>query len=316
MACRATLPFGLLPVIYSLLFSTSSGAQVLQVPKRCTPPPVTDKVLLRARSDQSTRDATSPSPPPEDDGPHRNVIIESIQFDGPIHLSDSDIARIISDANRGEWNANGSGWVDDLVQIGLRGAWQDRGYFKVKVNAEAHSLGGDSSVERFLVTAHVQEGLQYHLGDLRFVDGTGIPEAELRTVFPLHGGEIFNVSLIRAGIEALTKLYGSRGYIDFTAVPRTEVDDNLQRISLVMRLDEQKQFRIGKFEILGLTPNLEGRLSSIIRPGEIFDDQVVYDFFRTNKLALPSGVSFEDMEALRNVKAGIVDLMFDFRPCP
>jgi hypothetical protein len=43
----------------------------------------------------------------------------------------------------------------------LRGAWQNLGYFRVKVSAEARSLGSDSNEERFLVTAHVDEGLQY-----------------------------------------------------------------------------------------------------------------------------------------------------------
>ena len=118
-------------------------------------------------------------------------------------------------------------WVAAFTNVALRGAWQDRGYFRVEFTSEARSLGGNSSEERFQIDAHVSEGLQYHLGDIRFVDGTAIPDAELQRVIPLRGGELFNVGLVRKGIEALTKLYGSHGYIDFTAVPDTEIDDNL-----------------------------------------------------------------------------------------
>ena len=294
MARRAILPLGLLAVICGLVCSVPCGAQFPQVPKRCSVPPVA-----------------------ENDAPHRKVIIESIQFDGPIHLADDDIAQIIAEANQHDLDADRSGWVEELTQIGLRGAWQDRGYFHVKVAAETRSLGGDSSTERFLVTAHVNEGPQYHLGDLRFVGDTGIPEAELRDTFPLRGGEIFNIDLIRSGLQALTKLYSSRGYVDFVAVPVEEVDDSLQRISLVIRLDQQKQFRVGNVEIFGLDPGLEARLKSIARPGEIYNREAIYDFYQKNESLMPSGLSFDDgAQARRDVKTGIVDLMFDFRLYP
>jgi outer membrane protein assembly factor BamA len=283
---------GLLTVIFSLLWIAPSRAQSSQVPIRCSQSSVV-----------------------KDDPPHRKVVIEGIQFDGPIHLSDSDIQQIVVEENKREWDADRPGWVEELTEISLRGAWQDRGYFLVNVSAEAHSVGGDSSEERFLLTAHVHEGLQYHLGDLRFTGGTAIPEPELQAVFPLRGGELFDVALVRKGIDALTKLYGSHGYIDFTVVPNTEVDDNLQRISLVMHLDEQRQFRVGDLKIEGLDPGLDARLRSIIKSGDIIDFQALEDFAKENRSILPSRF-LDGMEARRNVMTGIVDITFDFRPCP
>jgi hypothetical protein len=111
-------------------------------------------------------------------------------------------------------------------------------------------------------------------------------------------------------------LYVSHGYIDFTAVPETEVNDKLQRISLVMQLDAEKQFHVGSFEILGLDPSLEARLRSIIRPGEIYNPQPAYDFLKGNQSLLPPDVSSDDLESRRNGATGIVDLVFDVRPCP
>jgi hypothetical protein len=231
MVRQAALPVSLLAAICVLIDPVPSGAQVPEVPKRCSPPAAATNVKLQTRGEQAAPNPESEDKASdakvvlEDDTPHRKVIIESIQFDRPIHLPEDVVAQIVAEANQHDLNTDRPGWVEELAEIGLRGAWQDRGYFKVMVAAEAHSLGSDSVEERFLVTAHVDEGLQYHLGDLQFVDGTGIPEAELRGVFPLRGGELFNVSLVRKGIEALTKLYGSRGYIDFTTVPDTDVDN-------------------------------------------------------------------------------------------
>jgi outer membrane protein assembly factor BamA len=313
MARRATLPLGLLAVICSHVYAAPGGPQSPHTPKRCS-------VMAASEENASHGKVISVA---EVDAPHRKVIIERIQFDGPIHLADTDIAQIIAEANQHDLNADGSGWLEELTEVGLRGTWQDRGYFHVVVTAEAHSLGGDSNAERFLVTAHVNEGLQYHLGDLRFVSDTvalgdtPVPEAELRGVFPLHGGELFSVSMLREGLQILTKLFGSYGFVDFVAVPDITLDDSLQRISLVIRLQQSRQFRVGRVEILGLDPVLEARLRLIVKSGEIYNSEAIYDFYQKNGSVIPFDLSFENSaEILRNVKAGIVDLTFDFRACP
>jgi outer membrane protein assembly factor BamA len=258
--------------------------------------------------------ATSQTAPPK-------VVIEHIDFDGPIHLADSAVTRIIAEFNNEELTTN-KAWLDQFVEIGLRGAWQNEGYYRVKPTAEARSLGGDSDEEHFAVTAHVEEGLRYHLGELRFVNvRTGaipvFPESQLQHAFPMQPGEFFDVSRVRDGIQALARLYGSQGYSDFTATPKTEIDDNLQRISLVMALDEQTQFRVNEITLVGLEPALEARLKSVIRTGEVFDAEVIKDLLEQNRGLLPQYWSFnDDLQLRRNVRAGTVDVVIDVRPCP
>jgi len=246
----------------------------------------------------------------------RKVIIEGIEFDRPVHLSNSDVDQVIEKANKTEWDAGSPAWIDQLAEIELRGAWQDRGYFKIALDPHAQSIGGDSDRERFLVTVHViNEGPQYHLGDIRFTGDTTISEAELRQTFPLRDGEFFDVARVREGIEALTKLYGSHGYIDFTATPETQVDDNLQRIVLLIHLDEQKQYRVGSVEIRGLEPSLEARLRSIIVPGEVFNPDLLLAFVRESKSVLPPRGIEDNLQIHRNRNTGMVDLTFDPRFC-
>ena len=247
--------------------------------------------------------------------PRRKVVIENIRFDGPIHLSDTDVTQVIAAMNERDLDADNPHWTEQFAEIGLRGAWQDRGYFRVMVTAEAHSLGGEANVERFQVSARVNEGLQYRLGNLRFTGGTAIPDRELRQAFPLRDGELFSVDRVRTGLEALTKLYASHGYIDFTAAPDTEVDDNLQRVSLSLQLNEGNQYRVGNFEIRGLDSSLEARLRSMIVPREIFNPEPVLAFIKENRTALPPR-GLHNLQVRRNENAGIVDLTFDARSCP
>src|SRR3989442_13862597 len=150
--CSRALPSALLAVICILVLSSSGHAQSTNIPKPCL---------------QTAEDAR--------DGPHRKLIIEGISFDGPIHMPDYVVAQIVADVNDHDWNADDLAWPNEFAEGGLREAWQNQGYFHVQVSAEAKSLGQDSGDERFQVIAHVDEGLQYHLGDISFAGGTAFP---------------------------------------------------------------------------------------------------------------------------------------------
>jgi hypothetical protein len=308
MACRATLVLGLLAANCGLVWSMQGWAQSSTVPPNCSSPAIINvKSQTNAHGEGQNSDGR--------DKAHRKVIIERIEFDRPVHLSISEVDQIIKEANEMEMDADSSDWVDQLAEIQLRSAWQDQGYFKIAIEPHAQSTGGDSDHERFLVLVHIlNEGPQFHLGNLQFTGGTAFSEADLRQTFALREGEIFSVKQVRAGIEALTKLYGAHGYIDFTAVPDTEVNDDLQRIDLVFKLDEEKQFRVGSFEIRGADPNVEASMKSIAAPGQVFNMGSITAFFKQNSASLPPR-ALDILEIRRNVSAGIADLTFDARPC-
>jgi outer membrane protein assembly factor BamA len=243
-------------------------------------------------------------------------MIERVEFDGPIVVSQADVARAVREANHSMMDADDPEWIKGFADR-LRELWLSRGFFNARVTAEPQSLSRNSSIERFVVAAHSWEGLQYRLGGIRFAgDETDVPEQQLRRAIPLADGELFDVSRIRDGISALTELYGSLGYVDFTAVPDTDVDDTLRQISLTMTLDLQKQYRIGKVEIFTVSPKVEARLKELFRPGEVFDSSALEEFVKQYRSALPPGVMVpSDVHILRNARTGILDLGFDFRVC-
>lgn len=246
---------------------------------------------------------------------HPKAMIDDVSFDGPIHLSQSVTNEIIAGFNEGDADATREDWVAGFVEVGIRSAWQDRGYFRVTVGqVETQPLGVYSDEQHFRVVIPLNEGLQYHLGDLSFVDAHAFSPSELRDLIPLREGEIFDISKIRAGIEALNKKYAASGFIDFTAVPETEIDDKLQRISLTLRLDEQKQYRIRDVTVAGLDSALEMVLRSEFAQGEVFNPQRIDEFVKQHRPLLPAKLNREDyLKAKRDTRLGIVDLSFDFR---
>lgn len=247
---------------------------------------------------------------------HPKVVIDEVRFDKPIHLSQSVVDELIAHINDGDVSATDKGWLNEFLEVGIRGAWQDRGYFRVVVvEGKAEPLGGDSREQHFRILVHIDEGLQYHLGDIVLENGKAFSSGELRGLVPLQAGEMFDISKIRMGIEALTKKYAAIGYIDFTAVPEPQVDDKLQRILLILNLDEQKQYRIGVVSVAGLDEMLEGALRSKLVPGDVFNPTVMHDFVKANRASLPANLHNEGLlEAKRDTRLGIVDLTFDFRP--
>jgi hypothetical protein len=97
--------------------------------------------------------------------------------------------------------------------------------------------------------------------------------------------------------------------------PNTDIDEARGRISLTIKVDEQRQYRIGRFEILGLNQELGSQLKSILTPGEIYNSKLVYDFFREHKAVLPDGVWPESMRISRDAWTGLLSGVLDFRTC-
>jgi hypothetical protein len=252
---------------------------------------------------------------PDQESNHPRAIIDEVRFDTPIHLPQSVVDEAIAQV-KGGFDAKNARWLNEFLEIGIRGAWQDRGYFRVVVGqGKAELLGGVSSEQHFRVLVHIDEGLQYHLGDIIFENAKAFSPGELRGLVPLEAGEMFDISKIRLAIELLMKKYDANGYIDFTAVPEPQVDDKLQRIVLVLSLDEQKQYRIGTVNVTGFDATLEAALRTKFVPGDVYNPVVIDDFVKANRESLPADLRQQDyIHATRNTRLGIVDLSFDFRP--
>jgi outer membrane protein assembly factor BamA len=87
------------------------------------------------------------------------------------------------------------------------------------------------------------------------------PPSELRNHIPLDDGDVFDLGRIRQGIVAVSRLYTSLGYTNFTASPDIRIDHNHQSVSVVFELNEDQQFRLGSVEVLGLDREASDHLS-------------------------------------------------------
>ena len=73
-------------------------------------------------------------------------------------------------------------------------------------------------------------------------------------LIPIREGELFSVEKIRKALDAMKELYGTHRFV---VSPTTNIVDDRPRISLVMKIDQQKQFHVGTIEVFSSNPAIE-----------------------------------------------------------
>jgi outer membrane protein insertion porin family len=221
--------------------------------------------------------------------------------------------------------------LDEDLEIGVRGLYQDNGYFKVlvkdpilkTVNVNRAGLPvplpviGRERGKATNITIPIEEGEQYRMGRLviRSADpdkGLSIKRQFLEEEFPLKKGDIFDVEKIRKAIQNYTKLYGVYGYIDFTATPETDVHDDTKTVDLTFDFDEEKQYFVRRIDFSGnlTTRDKVIRRELLINEGDIFNNHYwELSLLRLNQLNYFEKIKPEDAQIKRNTKQSTVDIL-------
>ena len=225
--------------------------------------------------------------------------------------------------------------LEEDLEIGIRGLYQDNGYFKVLVKdpivktVDVNRGGvpgpwpavGARHGKATNITIPIEEGARYHMGTLhvRSADpdkGLSLKQDYLESIFPIKKGEIFSVAKVRKAIEGYTKLYGNYGFIDFTAVPDTDVHDDTKTIDLTFAFDEQKQFFVRRIEFSGNVGTRDKviRRELLLNEGDMFRNNLwELSLLRLNQLDYFEPVKPENAEIKRNIKQGTVDILLKLK---
>ncbi|HEY1272912.1 MAG TPA: POTRA domain-containing protein, partial [Terriglobales bacterium] len=155
---------------------------------------------------------------------------------------------------------------DDLAnELGdrVKYEYQNRGYFLADVTARLIPVLESSTRHTYdAVVTVLNEGQQYRLQELHFSNVKLFSDAQLRSAIPIHQGDIFSREKIAAGLDNLRKLYGSRGYINFTPLPDTTIDEEHGLILLTIDVEEGKQYTFGELSLPGLDARHSRKLRS------------------------------------------------------
>jgi outer membrane protein insertion porin family len=261
---------------------------------------------------------------PPDSVQKTRITILDVEFQGEDPLADGLRADLVKEIQQQElWvtlQESDVNWVDEAVNP-IRAALSSQGYFKVSVEGTPYLVHALATERLYVLRVEVESGRKYTLGKIRFVSTSDTPlvftEALLREQIPLQEGELFDTSKIRDGLEAIGRLYGSKGYIDATPEPDTTIDDKTARINILVKVDEERRYSIGRIGFLGMGLKTENELKLPQESGDIPDISLWRKFFEDNKSHLPPGATPQrNLQFHRNVRNTTVDITLDFQPCP
>ena len=166
-------------------------------------------------------------------------------------------------------------------------------------------------VDRYFITINIEENDQYRVGEVKVTGNKRFNELVIRAILGLVPGEIFNEERLRKSFDNLKKLYGSQGYINFTAVPLQDFDEAKKIVNLTINVDEDRQFFVNRIAFSGNTTTRDKviRREIMVEEGQVFNSSV-WDMSlqRLNQLGYFEEIKTEDAEVKPSTTEPQVDI--------
>ena len=162
-----------------------------------------------------------------------------------IGVADNFIVNFFTDKDR---------YNDESLNKGLeklRNLYSNNGYLDSSVTSNT-SLSEDK--ETINIEIHVTEGAQYTFGNLTFSGNLGNQTAnDLRALFSLDSGSIFNWQQARTGVQKIRYSYGNQGYAyaDVSTITEKDLESNSMHLNIGITLN--KKSYINRITITGNT---------------------------------------------------------------
>jgi outer membrane protein assembly factor BamA len=222
--------------------------------------------------------------------PGAKLIVDNLELQGENPFSDADWAKLgdeIKEAALDDpWNLNDNRELVGLVEP-IHAQLQDQGYFKSVVRARAFLNRAETDALHYTLNISLETGVQYHLGHIRIRNQENAPlaldENLLRDQFKLTEGDLFNVAKVRDGLDTITRLYGSKGFIDMVPTLETEIHNADSRLDLVVTVDEGFSYRISRIEVLGLDATAVQSLKLPQPAGVTFNRSLWWRYFEESQ---------------------------------
>jgi len=166
-------------------------------------------------------------------------------------------------------------------------------------------------VNRYRITLKIEENDQYKIGDVKVTGAREFNENAIKAILGLVPGQVFNESKLRTGFDNLKKLYGSRGYVNFTPVPAQDFDEEKKLVNLTINIDEDRQFTVNRITFSGnvTTRDKVIRREILVDEGQVFNASLWdLSLLRLNQLGYFEEVKSEDAEIKPSPTASTLDI--------
>ena len=204
--------------------------------------------------------------------------------------------------------------------------YRDKGYTEARVD---YRIDRNRETGQGVVTFLINEGMRLKIDEVRFVGNTAFKSSRLKKEMKtrrrwmlswLTGSGRFDEVAFQEDLDRLRMLYLEEGYLD-VSIPESNVTLDFPQpneILILIRIDEGRQYRVGRIQFEGNTifptPALFSSLSLV--PGDVFSpEKLDEDIERLTNIYGSVGhldVSVRP-ERRANIESGAIDLNYNIR---
>ncbi len=189
-----------------------------------------------------------------EEGPE--VKVKRITFIGNEAFSDSRLKKVMNTKEVGFFTAlTKSGKFNEFIYQNdlalIINQYFDNGYINADILDSRVLLSEDK--RWFYITIAVTEGERFSIGKLDAAGDLLVPKEEVLKKLGLETGQIFSRSKLARGIEAVTDIYGEKGYAYAEVRPQTRTDQEARTIDITLNIAKNELVYIEKIDITGNT---------------------------------------------------------------
>jgi len=244
----------------------------------------------------------------------RRYALRAIRLEGTSALTLEQIRPRLGSLLGGRW---GRGLTSrQLMQRDQRAiveALRERGYAHARVVAARLAVG--LKKDDLIIIYVVEEGPRLMLSRVHMEGARALPPEDLVRASGLQPGTPFVEARVREAVSRLAELYADRGYVEATITPLIQ-EDEAHRVTVTLRIQEGKQFRIGTIRIRGnrltrdraIARYLSFREGDILRPTELArSEERLYGTgaFRRVPITAEPVEANPESETIRDVRAEV-----------
>jgi outer membrane protein insertion porin family len=195
----------------------------------------------------------------------------------------------------------------------------ERGYLKAAFADAQPKIAQENPQETVVdVDVPVDSGRQYKLTQVLWLGNTVFAAEKLQPLIHLQTGQYANAVQLGNDLEAVQKLYGTRGYMAARIRSVPQMDDTQSTVSYQLQVHEGDVYHMGELEIQGLDARTTARLVEAwkLRGGDAYDASYPQQFLNDTNHVIPL-VSWKiSVHNSLNEKDKTVDVTLRFDPRP
>jgi outer membrane protein assembly factor BamA len=217
----------------------------------------------------------------------------------------------------------GQEYLRSILQVqaekNLLPIYLERGYLKAAFADSQAKIAQENPQETMVdVEFPVDPGREYKLTQIHWSDNAVFPVEKLQPLIHLQTGQYANALQLVSDLEAVQKLYGTRGYLAARVRPIPQMDDTQSTVAYQLQVHEGDVYHMGELDIQGLDAHTTARLVEAwkLRGGDVYDASYPQQFLNDTNHVIPLAPWKISVHNSLNEKDKTVDVTLRFDPKP